>query len=49
MKGYKEEALNSLAESIKLDRKYIDLAKTDSDLDGLKDDIRFKRLTAPES
>ena len=40
----KEEAFEFLRKAVELDSKYRDLAKTDADLDFIRDDPRFKDI-----
>ncbi|MGL5081741.1 MAG: TPR end-of-group domain-containing protein [Microcoleaceae cyanobacterium] len=39
-----ELALENLEQAIKLDRKYLEMAKTDSDFDRIREDERFQAL-----
>ncbi len=43
-KGDINEALKDLEETIRLDTKYMESAKTDNDFDPIRDDERFKKL-----
>ena len=43
-KGEINEALKNLEEAIRLDKTYMESAKTDKDFDSIRNDERFKKL-----
>ena len=46
--GNIDDALKNLEQAIKLDKSYIESARTDKDFNSIRNDKRFKKLIAEE-